>query len=105
VLRESVAATGYYRRHIPRKEDAAPFMTSSQLSILAPSVWGQQLIEALTDPDSSVAGGSIEHAPTDTVRSWAAFLCEYSACLSPLPGGAVTSLPGSGAGDVLSKVQ
>jgi len=80
-------------------------MTSSQLSILAPAVWGQPLIEALTDPNSSVAGGSIEHAPTATVRRWAAFLCEFSACLSPLPAGAVTSPPGPDAGDVLSKAQ
>lgn len=80
-------------------------MTSSQLSILAPPVWGQHLIEALTGPTSGVARGSIEHAPADTVTGWAAFLCEYCACLSPLPAGAVTSPPGSGAGGVLSKVQ
>ena len=80
-------------------------MTSSQLSSLAPSVRGQQLTEALVDPNSSVAGGSIEHASADTVRGWAAFLCEYGGCLSPLATRAVTSPPESVAGDVLSKLQ
>jgi hypothetical protein len=62
--------------------------------VIVPPTWGRRLLDALTDRDS-VVGGSIENAATGTVLDWAAFLCEYSACLPPLPAGEATWLPGN----------
>jgi hypothetical protein len=62
--------------------------------VIAPPGWGRQLLHALSGGDH-VVGGSIENAATDTLMDWAAFLCEYSACLSPLPAGEASWLPGN----------
>ena len=62
--------------------------------VIVPPAWGRALLDALTD-GNSVVGGSIENAATETVLDWAAFLCEYSACLSPLPAGEASWLPGN----------
>jgi hypothetical protein len=62
--------------------------------VITPPEWGRQLLDALSSGDS-VVGGSIENAATGTLMDWAAFLCEYSACLSPLPAGEATWLPGN----------
>jgi hypothetical protein len=41
-----------------------------------------------------VVGGPIRNAATKRIRDWAAFLCEYSEHMEPLPQGAVLSLAG-----------
>jgi glycosyltransferase involved in cell wall biosynthesis len=62
--------------------------------VIVPPTWGRALLDALTD-GNSVVGGSVENAATETVLDWAAFLCEYSACLPPLPAGEASWLPGN----------
>jgi hypothetical protein len=42
----------------------------------------------------AVVGGPIRNAATSRVRDWAAFFCEYSVVMEPMPRGAVTGLPG-----------
>lgn len=62
--------------------------------VIVPPTWGRQLLDALAG-GNSVVGGCIENAATDTLMDWAAFLCEYSACLPPLPAGEAAWLPGN----------
>ncbi len=62
--------------------------------VIVPPAWGRQLLDALAD-GADVVGGSIENAATDTIVDWASFLCEYSACIPPLPAGEATWLPGN----------
>lgn len=62
--------------------------------IIVPPGWGRQLLAALAD-GHDVVGGPIENAATETLVDQASFLCEYSACLPPLPTGAAEWLPGN----------
>lgn len=41
-----------------------------------------------------VVGGPVRNVATGRIRDWAAFLCEYSANVEPMAGGAVAALPG-----------
>jgi hypothetical protein len=56
--------------------------------------WARAMLAALT-PATPVIAGGLENGATDTVADWAAFLCEYSQCLPPLPSGTVAWLPGN----------
>jgi hypothetical protein len=62
--------------------------------VIVPPTWGRQLLDALAG-GADVVGGSIENAATETLMDWASFLCEYSACIPPLPAGEATWLPGN----------
>jgi hypothetical protein len=62
--------------------------------VLVPAGWGRQLL-SLQRAGEDVVGGALENAATGSVVDWAAFLCEYSHLLPPLPEGPVTSLPGN----------
>ena len=41
-----------------------------------------------------VVGGPIRNVVTERLRDWAAFFCEYSAVMEPMPRGPVAGLPG-----------
>jgi hypothetical protein len=41
-----------------------------------------------------VVGGGVRNGATSRIRDWAAFLCEYSEHMEPVPDGPVASLPG-----------
>jgi hypothetical protein len=43
----------------------------------------------------AAVGGAVENAATGTLLDWAAFLCEYSHCLPPLPAGEAQWLTGN----------
>lgn len=62
--------------------------------VIVPPDWASRLVKAVAD-GADVAGGPIENAATETQVDWAAFLCEYSGCLPPLPGGQSDWLPGN----------
>ncbi len=62
--------------------------------VIVPPGWAGKMLLALA-AGHDVVGGSIENAATETWVDWAAFLCEYSACLPPLPAGPVDWLPGN----------
>jgi hypothetical protein len=62
--------------------------------IIVPPGWAQRLLDEVAR-GVAVIGGSVENAATDTLLDQAAFLCEYSQCLRPLPEGPVDWLTGN----------
>jgi glycosyltransferase involved in cell wall biosynthesis len=62
--------------------------------VIVPPGWARDLLAAL-ESDDMVVGGAIENAATERVVDWAAFLCEYSHCITPLPEGPSDWLPGN----------
>ena len=62
--------------------------------VIVPPGWARLMVEAIAS-GAEVVGGSVRNAATDTTTDWAAFLCEYSHLLPPLPSGDVESLTGN----------
>jgi GT2 family glycosyltransferase len=62
--------------------------------VLVPSGWARALLEAQRRGEQ-VVGGGVLNAATDRTVDWAAFLCEYSHLLPPLPDGPSTWLTGN----------
>ena len=61
--------------------------------VIVPKGWARALIDAETaeraaaPQQEAIVGGSVENAATNRVVDWAAFLCEYSHCINPMPAG------------------
>ena len=62
--------------------------------VIVPAGWARALLDARRET-GAVIGGSIDNAARSSVVDWAAFLCEYSHCITPLPAGPTGSLPGN----------
>jgi hypothetical protein len=62
--------------------------------VIVPPGWAQRLLAGLA-AGHDVVGGAVENAATGTLLDWAAFLCEYSHCLPPLPEGPAEWLTGN----------
>ena len=62
--------------------------------VVVPPGWARSLLEARRET-GAVIGGSIDNAARSSVVDWAAFLCEYSHCITPLPAGPTNALPGN----------
>ena len=62
--------------------------------VIVPRGWARALLDARRDT-GAVIGGSIDNAARSSVIDWAAFLCEYSHCITPLPAGPTNALPGN----------
>lgn len=62
--------------------------------VIVPEGWARRLLDAAREAEQ-VVGGSVENAATERVVDWAAFLCEYSHCILPLPAGKSTWLTGN----------
>ena len=62
--------------------------------VLVPAGWARQLLEAQARGEE-VVGGSVENAAIHRTVDWAAFLCEYSHLLPPLPDGPSDWLTGN----------
>ena len=62
--------------------------------VIVPPGWARSLLAELSGEDM-VVGGAIENAATERLVDWAAFLCEYSHCITPLPDGPSDWLPGN----------
>jgi glycosyltransferase involved in cell wall biosynthesis len=62
--------------------------------VVVPAGWARQLLDAQARGED-VVGGSVENAATERLVDWAAFLCEYSQLLPPLPEGPVAGLTGN----------
>ena len=62
--------------------------------VIVPRGWARALLDARRET-GAVVGGSIDNAARSSVVDWAAFLCEYSHCITPLPAGPTGSLPGN----------
>jgi hypothetical protein len=61
--------------------------------VIVPPGWARALCDAVAD--GRAIGGAVENGATDTLLDWAAFLCEYSHVLPPLPSGEVDWLTGN----------
>jgi hypothetical protein len=59
-----------------------------------PPDWARQLLAA-QQRGEEVVGGSVSNAATEHTVDWAAFLCEYSHLLPPLPEGPSETLTGN----------
>ncbi len=94
VLEVAPTATIPQMRALAFREATAPAVAVIEDHVIVPSGWARQLLEALGDGERVVAG-AVENAATGTVLDWAAFLCEYSHCLPPLPAGPATWLTGN----------
>jgi hypothetical protein len=73
--------------------------------VIVPPGWARGLLDEIAQ-GAVVIGGSVENAAIDTLLDQAAFLCEYSHCLRPLPEGPVKWLTGNNVAyrrDVLSQ--
>jgi glycosyltransferase involved in cell wall biosynthesis len=62
--------------------------------VIVPPGWARALLDAQAGGDI-VVGGAVENAAVDRVVDWAAFLCEYSHCILPLPAGPASWLTGN----------
>lgn len=62
--------------------------------VIVPPGWARALLDARRQT-GAVVGGSIDNAARSSVVDWAAFLCEYSHCITPLPAGPTSGLPGN----------
>lgn len=62
--------------------------------VIVPRGWADALLGALNG-NRRVVAGSVENAATGRLSDWAAFLCEYSHCINPLPSGQVSWLTGN----------
>ena len=62
--------------------------------VIVPPDWARRMQEAHAT-GAQVVGGAVDNAATGTVVDWAAFLCEYSHCLNPLPSGPAPWLTGN----------
>lgn len=72
----------------------APAIGVIEDHVLVRPGWARGMLTALSAA-TPVVGGPIENAATDSLVDWASFLCEYSHCAPPLPGGTVDWLPGN----------
>jgi hypothetical protein len=88
------------RTPIPRMRGLAfteargEFVAVIEDHVIVPSGWARQLLSAAREAEQ-VVGGSVENAATDHIVDWAAFLCEYSRCIVPLPAGRAEWLTGN----------
>lgn len=62
--------------------------------VIVPPGWARQLLEAQARGED-VVGGAVENAANQRIVDWAAFLCEYSHLLPPLPDGPSDWLTGN----------
>lgn len=72
----------------------APAVAVIEDHVIVPPDWARRLLAALGGGEQ-VIGGAVENAATETTLDWAAFLCEYSHCLPPLPAGQAEWLTGN----------
>jgi GT2 family glycosyltransferase len=71
----------------------APVVALIEDHCLVTPRWAERLAAAHA-AGHGVAGGPIRNAATKRIRDWAAFFCEYSAVMDPMPAGPVAGLPG-----------
>ena len=63
---------------------------------IVPKGWVSEILKA-HQLGYMVVGGAVENGTTDRIIDWAAFLCEYSSAMLPIPAGEVDSIPGNNA--------
>lgn len=81
-------------RAVAIRATSAPVVAVIEDHVIVPAGWAKAGLDAIAD-GHTVVGGPVTNAATDTLTDWAAFLCEYSAVLPPLPEGPSNWLPGN----------
>lgn len=81
-------------RAIAIAQARAPLIAVIEDHVLVPQGWARALVEAQAQ-HGGVVGGAVYNAATRRLVDWAAFLCEYSHLLPPLPAGPSTWLTGN----------
>jgi GT2 family glycosyltransferase len=71
----------------------APNVALIEDHCLVTPAWAESLIRA-HEEGRAVVGGPIRNVATARARDWAAFFCEYSAFMAPMPRGEVDDLTG-----------
>jgi len=71
----------------------APYVAVIEDHCVVAEGWADAVLRAHR-ADHEVVGGEIRNAARSRVRDWAAFYCEYSEHMDPLPGGRAASVPG-----------
>jgi glycosyltransferase involved in cell wall biosynthesis len=71
----------------------APVVALIEDHCLVTERWGERLLGGQS-AGHSVVGGPVRNVVTERLRDWAAFFCEYSAVMEPMPRGPVGGLPG-----------
>ena len=71
----------------------APYVALMEDHCVVRNGWAARLLETHRR-GHPVVGGAIRNGAIARIRDWAAFFCEYSEHMDPLPGGHVRSLPG-----------
>ena len=72
----------------------APVVAVIEDHVHVPPGWATQMLTA-QQRGETVVGGAVENAATERLVDWAAFLCEYSHLLPPLPEGPVPTITGN----------
>ena len=72
----------------------APAVAVIEDHVIVPHGWARRLLDAQR-AGAAVVGGTVENAATERIVDWAAFLCEYSHCIPPLPAGPSEWLTGN----------
>lgn len=73
---------------------SAPVVAVIEDHVHVPPGWAGQMLRA-QQLGETVVGGAVHNAATERMVDWAAFLCEYSHLLPPLPDGPVASITGN----------
>ncbi len=75
---------------------SAPAVAVIEDHVIVPRGWARALCDAWREtPPPGVVGGSVANAATERLVDRAAFLCEYSHCVPPLPAGPARWLTGN----------
>ena len=72
----------------------APAVAVIEDHVIVPEGWARAMLDAL-GTENDVVAGAVDNAATESLSDWAAFLCEYSAALPPLPSGPAEGVPGN----------
>ena len=83
-----------HMREIAMRRATAGAIAVIEDHVLVSEDWARQMLDALAE-GADVVGGSVENGATERTTDWAAFLCEYSQLLPPLPEGPVDTLAGN----------
>jgi GT2 family glycosyltransferase len=94
LIEVSSATTIPDMRAIAIAQAQAPLIAVIEDHVLVPQGWARALVEAQAK-HGGVVGGAVYNAATRRLVDWAAFLCEYSHLLPPLPAGPSTWLTGN----------
>lgn len=81
-------------RHAAFERVTTPWIAVIEDHVVVPPEWPARALAVVAE-GYEVAGGPIENAATGRLLDWATFLCEYAACLPPLPDGDAEWLPGN----------